>query len=286
MKFDEKDPLSVVSLLPARGYIWRYVVAMILCGIGVAVLKGQDEFTPQQDIVLMVLSFGLMALVFHMYVLQRSGLAWRQSFGERVEDWRLLFLALPLFGIGIASIFLVFTPMAWLKPEWVNAWFEDSSFPPLGQGWFFDLLIVLSVVVLAPFIEELLYRFYLFRRWSEKWGVYWGGAASSILFAIGHSDILGALLFGLILCFVYWRTRSLWACVFIHGLNNAIVMLLVVMMGEDQRSMALIMQEDWWQGVLAACLSIPLFILFWRRVLLQKRPAARSGLDASLQEAG
>lgn len=84
----------------------------------------------------------------------------------------------------------------------------------------------ITVCVLAPIIEEILFRGIILR------GLLQNGVTpimsiflSSFLFGLAHLNpwqFLGAGLLGAIFGYVYYRTKSLWLPVFLHALNNCI----------------------------------------------------------------
>ena len=91
-------------------------------------------------------------------------------------------------------------------------------------------------VFVAPICEEMFFRGFVFMGLLRAMPVWGAILLSSFLFAIAHVDLGSfAVLFliGLALAFVRWRTRSLWPCVLLHLLNNAIgtVLILLVMWG-------------------------------------------------------
>ena len=78
------------------------------------------------------------------------------------------------------------------------------------------------MVVLAPLLEEFFFRGILFTRWSVKWGKVRGILLSSFLFGLLHADIIGAFVFGIVMCVLYIRTNTLWVPIVVHGLNNLV----------------------------------------------------------------
>jgi hypothetical protein len=94
-----------------------------------------------------------------------------------------------------------------------------------------DLLLVLAailVTVVAPLIEEFLFRGFIFRALMNSWGPWLGAIVTGVLFGAIHlgSSPPGALVplgfFGFGLCLLYWRTRSLYPCIAVHAINNSI----------------------------------------------------------------
>jgi membrane protease YdiL (CAAX protease family) len=93
-----------------------------------------------------------------------------------------------------------------------------------------SLLLMLPWLVLAgPASEEVFFRGYVFRRVYSGFGPLAGYLASALLFAIIHLHPVGFPMYtiiGLVFCWVYQRTGSLWAPVFGHVFYNALVVTL------------------------------------------------------------
>lgn len=86
-----------------------------------------------------------------------------------------------------------------------------------------SLISFISVVILAPISEEIIFRGVIFNEAAK----YKGGAfpiiISALLFGLAHGEpvqIVYATMIGLILGFVYSKTHSLPIVMFLHMLNN------------------------------------------------------------------
>ncbi len=94
-------------------------------------------------------------------------------------------------------------------------------------------LFTAFAVFFAPFAEETIFRIFFFN-FGMRYGGFWlGTILSATLFGFAHGDVYEALplaLGGVILCFVYYRTRNAFAPMITHALFNAfsIVALLAV----------------------------------------------------------
>lgn len=101
------------------------------------------------------------------------------------------------------------------------------------------LLLALFVIVVAPVVEETLFRRVVFGRlWAAGWPRT-GAALSALAFAVAHEpwrpELAQWLLLlavyagmGVLLCMLYRRTRSLLAPIAAHGLHNALTLLLAL----------------------------------------------------------
>lgn len=153
----------------------------------------------------------------------------RQLFGQAPTqyEWRLLLhTSFLLFSLSSALLFAIYIPLSHPFPQFIQWWLGWVYAPTIYLDHNGSLPVVanslswLSMVVLAPVTEELLFRGFLLHRWAARWGVTFAIITSSLLFGVLHPDPLGAALFGVGMCLLYLRTRSLWVPIIAHALNN------------------------------------------------------------------
>lgn len=105
-------------------------------------------------------------------------------------------------------------------PNWL-----DQTFDMLQSGW----TGILCISVLGPVLEELLFRGAitkeLLRRYSPAKAILFSGLIFGI-FHLNPAQIIGACLFGFLLAWLYYKTRSLMACILIHIMNNGLAVYL------------------------------------------------------------
>jgi membrane protease YdiL (CAAX protease family) len=78
-------------------------------------------------------------------------------------------------------------------------------------------------VLLPPIIEETIFRGFIFPAISTRTGVIWGAILSSLLFGAFHGQanvFVYTAILGLLLCFMYVRTKSIIPGMVLHMLNN------------------------------------------------------------------
>jgi uncharacterized protein len=210
-----------------------------------------------------------------LWVGRDQGLKLKDLFGPRSPRFSIAYAALLvasllLFSLGISSI--VFYILSLSFPEYVNQLLtqnvlingSNSLYPQL-----YDNLMLFSLLIYSPLVEELIFRGFLLQRWSVKWGLRWGVIASSVLFGMLHlNNPLGLTLFGLVMGLLYVRTRSLWVPIGCHALNNLAAVGLdrfsQVASGGETSTVADI-QSLWWISLILVVISIPLLGHFiWR----------------------
>lgn len=87
-----------------------------------------------------------------------------------------------------------------------------------------------TVIILAPVLEEMLFRGIIQESTSRFYGPMAGILIASAIFAIVHPNpqqIINAFFSGLILGYIYYRTRSLIPVIIIHAINNAVAYIII-----------------------------------------------------------
>jgi membrane protease YdiL (CAAX protease family) len=97
------------------------------------------------------------------------------------------------------------------------------------------LIIIISVVVIAPIIEEMIFRGLLLRGLEKKYeSVVLSVIYSSILFAVIHvlpSFFIQIFLIGMILGFLSIKFNSIFPGIVLHSINNLLTLLLLNLNG-------------------------------------------------------
>ena len=150
--------------------------------------------------------------------------------------------------------------------------FPESFLNLLNQmgsngGW-----SVLMLAVLAPVMEEVLFRGILLEAVREKYSSGRAIVVSALMFGVIHiipQQVVNAFVIGLILGFIYVRTDSLWPVIIIHALNNA--MAYVIMQWSDGANLTVrsLIENDTTYAVVYG-MSLAVFIvsgyMVWRSI--------------------
>lgn len=105
----------------------------------------------------------------------------------------------------------------------LSAW-ESTWFDSMVDG---SLVTLVSVCVLAPVLEETLFRGLLLRGFLLRYPPSTAIVHSAAVFGLAHFNVYqfcAAFLIGLILGEIYRRHRSLLPCILLHGAYNASVL--------------------------------------------------------------
>ncbi len=97
--------------------------------------------------------------------------------------------------------------------------------------WLSGVSGLLLMVVLAPLVEELIFRGLLYRMLRERWGIGLSVVVSAVFFSLVHHGLLFSpqLVGGIIFAVAYEWSKSLWVSIVLHmGANSAVYLLSVL----------------------------------------------------------
>ena len=184
-----------------------------------------------------------------------------------------ILLGIPLIGISVFGLYVLYLPLSYIFPSFVI--FMLFDYPPviLWRGDFEALLAnginTVMIVVIAPVIEEIFFRGFLLNRWWRNYGMRKTMFFSSIAFAALHVEIIGAIVFGIVLSLIYVKTKSLIGPIIAHVSNNAIVFLVVILEGivYDDISELDEFRAYWWLAALGAAVGVPWLVWICKRLV-------------------
>ena len=155
---------------------------------------------------------------------------WKKKYTDFSFLWSkralLFYLSVVLLGLCCFLLESVFEQYVTL-PDWDLVGYDgvmQMMFNPIG---------LISVCLLAPLIEEALFRGAIERILLKKGFKPWFAIIfSALLFGIIHLNLVQgvpAFLFGIVLGWVYYRTRSIWPGVLIHFIINTLASVLTIL---------------------------------------------------------
>lgn len=215
-----------------------------------------------------ILFFGLLCL----WVVRRFSqlrISFKRLVGRIPSDHRWL----PTVGLVISllvfmiSVFLLsFNLVSLIAPKFVESLLKESSVfnEEKSAPIVYKFLMVFVLVIMAPIVEELIFRGIILHRWAAKWGIRTALIGSSFVFGIIHTNVVGLSVFGLVMGLLYIKTRTLIVPIICHSLNNAIVSLSFLSNGSDAAETVnqLERSPNWGPGVLLMVLSAPWVVHF------------------------
>jgi membrane protease YdiL (CAAX protease family) len=90
--------------------------------------------------------------------------------------------------------------------------------------------LAIFAVVIAPIVEELFFRGFVFPAMRTKLPVGWAAVVTGTMFGIVHvfgspiAFVLPLAVLGTVLCLLYWKTGSILPCIALHAINNCVAL--------------------------------------------------------------
>ena len=190
---------------------WYLLVTLVVGGAFYAVLSTATA-VPKHLLVLGSTVVANFALLF--FLRWKAGARWQPwQLGGQAPWW--LYAALPV--VVVASI-VVLSLLSYLHlPNSTSKLFEGVSRTPA-------VAVVLGGVA-APVLEELLFRGVVLNGLLARYRPWVAIGQSALLFGVFHlnpAQSVSAGLLGLLVGWLYYRTRSLAVCIGLHALNNTL----------------------------------------------------------------
>ncbi len=155
--------------------------------------------------------------------LVRKRQAGKLGLGLRRASDKWYLVAFGLYFAQIVIIIGIFALVNALLPA-VDTEEQQAVFEFGRSGWGYWLTAV-SAVVIAPIIEELLFRGVLFAGLAKRWPVWLAAIVSSLAFAVLHGQVnvgIYTFILGCLLSWLYVRSGSIYPGMLVHFLNNLV----------------------------------------------------------------
>jgi len=105
---------------------------------------------------------------------------------------------------------------------------QPEILPLFGTGLSGFAMALLIVSLVAPFIEEMFFRGFVFAGLARRWGLWAAAIVSGVIFSAAHMSVdtfLPLGVFGVILALLYSATGSIYPGIVMHSLNNTLGLL-------------------------------------------------------------
>ena len=168
-----------------------------------------------------------------------------------------------LMGFGAITLLGALVDELDFLPDWL-----EMTFDQMLSSW----VGVLDIALLSPILEELMFRGAITRELLRKFRPGMAIVISGLLFGLIHFNPVQSVfgfLAGMLLAWLYWRTRSVVPCIVVHVLNNSLsVWTLLVYPDVDS------LDEIWGPHAEAICLAVAAVAFAAGMWQLLRRPKA------------
>lgn len=200
------------------------VLALFLCEVLIgALLRDMRNILqlarPELEALVVVLANGLIFVT----VMHIKDLTYRDLFhSSQTSVTATLVLLLPPILMLIPAMILCMSVVQDLLLRFapMSAW-EEAMFNRMMDG---GPGAVVAICVLAPVLEEMLFRGVILRSFLQQYSRWQAIVSSALLFGFAHLNLYQlavGLIVGVVLGWLYERTHSLIPCIALHGAYNS-----------------------------------------------------------------
>jgi uncharacterized protein len=220
-------PAAVLAGL-GMGILGSAVVGIVAAAGGSSLSHPSPAVSLSADLV-----FDLSFVAAALYFAARAGALTAVSFGFRRVRLGFAAGAMAAAAVGYYVVTAIYANLFSLHGK-------DKLPSELGVSKSTAALVAAAVFVcvVAPICEELFFRGFIFgalRRWritvsGRELGTWAAAIVTGLFFGLVHAGSASAqylvplAFLGFVLCLLRWRTRSLYPCMALHAINNALAL--------------------------------------------------------------
>jgi len=221
----ERTPWGYADMAMAIGTVigGTFLVGAPFATVAVVIAGGAD-LGDDETATAVLLGASLLAEVFlllavALFTVGKYRVSWA-ALGFRLPRRGSWWLPLALLGGALAVVWLYFAVLAALGAE-PGGNIPEEAFDSV------PLVVLVGVlsVGLAPFMEEMFFRGFLFGGLRGRWGVFWAALGTGFLFGLAHVDPTVYIPFtavGMLFAWGYVYSGSLLASMIAHLLFNGL----------------------------------------------------------------
>ena len=230
--------LLIIVLFLAFNIIIDVLTGVFIPGL-LAVLKTGDFLKSANYMVYGLLAGQLVKLTILAIYMDKRDKAFYRNFGQRYiknekleNPLRFVGIGLGTVGFGLLLTNIIMKAMAGTELLTSALKLMENAFN--ANTNLDSLVLILTVAVGAPIVEELLFRGVLFEELNRYVSVKTTIFLTALIFGLYHFNILqspNTLVMGLVMAWTYYKTRSIKASIIIHATNNILALIPIIDQG-------------------------------------------------------
>lgn len=233
---NNSQPKSYPSILDAVHLIVLYLFIQSIVDFPLAMLdyyKGTDYLSnPVKNL---LLGLGSTLFIFY-FAWKKAGVPLKQLFPA--QKFNILILVPLLVFLWAAHNIIGEINLRLERILPAPAWFVEL-FSMIFDNDYGILGAVIRVVIIAPVVEELIFRGIIMHGLMRNYSGFTAVWVSALMFALFHLNpwqLPATFILGILLGILMLRTRNIYLCIIGHAINNGLVFLSIQYWGEIQKT--------------------------------------------------
>lgn len=236
-QLDFFPPIKLLdALLVLSSFLISFLLAILLFFfkklLGISSFSGSLGISYQTlEIIAEYCIAGFVILCVFVFVLAKRKLTWRtfgfkplpliKTFGYVI----LAFVATFVFWIVTIPFIMILFPNVDIA--------ESQNIFQMGMPLSAQVLLVIYAVIIGPFVEEIVFRGVVYPAVSRRFNIYAGIIVNTVIWSALHFQanvIIFTMIFGIILSYLYLKTKSLWPSYLTHVCKNLMAVIAIYIM--------------------------------------------------------
>ena len=218
----------------ASTLILTIICLMLAVNIGLLLIDLKELFiaAAHRSVItftLLLIQEGIFIFPLYYLIIKKYAVRARELGLRKIGAWEGAKWVLKGFALVILFNF-IFAFMALRLGQGLPGFGPQQSHIPLFGGSALDVVFaVVALVIIAPVVEEIVFRGFIFQTLMAAVRPAYASLAAAAIFSLVHFEFESAgiiFVLGLILNWIFMRSKSLWPCIAFHVVNNALAFLL------------------------------------------------------------
>jgi membrane protease YdiL (CAAX protease family)/predicted RNA-binding Zn-ribbon protein involved in translation (DUF1610 family) len=212
-------PWSIGDVFKTLGFSLLIVYPLVFA---VSYISGLGYISELIPIILSIFMNHLLILYFMLHYIRKRGGSLK-DIGLNFVNPRLFALG-TIAGVGVLALNIFINIL--LNPIIGSSPIQEDFLNLSNYGLYLVFAVFGSIIV--PIIEEMYFRGFSYQAFKKRWGRNWGMLINGIFFATIHLDpwvFIPTLIIGVLLAYIFEKTKSLPLVIIAHAINNSIAFL-------------------------------------------------------------
>lgn len=168
--------------------------------------------------------------------IKKHGFKWSHFGFEKISIGKLLKAVAKAYLIYIGISIIIGMIILYSGVKIPGYQLQESIFQYFETDLISMIIAGFVITIVAPFIEEVLFRGFLLRSLVNRIGIIMGSIASALLFSVLHvpwQSVIPIFILGLIMNSIVISTKSIWPSIVFHSLNNSIAFTFAILIEKE-----------------------------------------------------